>query len=313
MKKVISVFLSIMALFFASCSTEILQDPEFLHVDRNEIDSFQHTWQEQVEYAKSKGLTKTSSDDIVLIKYIYKGKIENQKQISELLEQMLSDEIEVVTYLDGINYDIVPLKVVRENAKLRNMDDPRESLKVRLDSIIKLGMEVIDLEWSYKGRSVYSTAIASNKQGGILYDHIGYMIVTPSNRNVETISDVNLIKTRSESFGGDFTMTTDVSDSGSNKYGQILWRYSIYCSSTFDGNGILRNRNKHATSHAENGWRCDARIETISGEIGISDYHEFEYAYAYGTDQTISIGWNGTGFTISGGGTKATCSLVHRR
>ena len=254
-----------------SCNTEILQDSEFLHVDGNEIESFQHTWQEQVEYAKSKGVTRLSSDDIVLVKYIYKGKIENQKQISELLEQMLSDEAEVVTYLDSVNYDIVPLKTLRENAKLRNIDDPSESLKMRLDSIIKFGMEVIDLEWSYKGRTVYSTAIASNKRGGILYDHIGYMIVMPSNQNIEIVSDVNLIKTRSESIEGDRTIFTDVSNYGANEYGKIFWQYRIYCSSTFDGNGILRNRNTNASSHAEKGWRCNAQIRTISGEIGISD------------------------------------------
>lgn len=314
MRKISLFLLSIVVLFFVSCNADILQDLESSYVEENRIASLQSTWQEQVEYAKSQNVaTRSAFDEVTLIKYTYKGKINTQKQISELLNCLFSDDADVVTYLDSVNYDIVPLKTIREKAKQMNIDDPSESLRLQLDSVIELGMEVIDLEWSYKGRTVYSTAIASNERGGIIYDHIGHMIATPSNQYVEIEPNVELMKTRSEGTDGDREIITDLSNYGTNKYNKVVWEYRVYCSSTFDGNGILQNRNLFATSDAKEGWACNAQIRTVSGELGVSNYHEFAWAHAHGENITISIGWNGTGFTISSGATGASYTLIHRR
>lgn len=194
--------------------------------NNKEKTSKQTTWQEQVEHAMNNVSTRSTQNDISLIDYTYKGKIDSQKQISDLLAQLFSDDTYVVTYLDNINYDIVPLRTIKQQAQAKGINAPNEFLKNQLDSIIKIGMEIIDLEWSYKGKTIHSTAIASNEQGGILYDHIGNMITIPntkSSNNDELMLHAKLTKTRSENVNSFRDIVTDINDQGErNLWGKII-------------------------------------------------------------------------------------------
>ena len=316
MKKVELLLLFIVNLFLVSCNADVFLDSESLH--SNENASFPTTWQEQLRCAKNynSSTARSAINGLALVRHSYNGKINTENQRSELLEQLFVDNADIVMYSDSLNFEIVSLKIIRQKAQSMGVDDPSKTLKLQLDSIIKVGMDILELEWCYKGKTYYSTAIASNEQGGILYDHIGHMIIMSGNhesRAREIKSDVKAIKTRSE--GGGVTERSFVlqNDGGYNIWGNLVWEYTISCSSFFDGNGILCNRSMLALSDSAVGWSCDAKIETINGELGSSKFHEFAWGHAHAYVLSVSVEWNGVGFTISGGATGASGSIVHSR
>lgn len=316
MKKIELLLLSIVSLFMVSCNADIFLDQE--PVNSKDVVSFTTTWQEQLEYAKNNNnvTTRSSSNEIYFVGHTYNGKINTKSQKSELLEQLFADDADIVMYLDSLNFEIVSLKMVRQKAKSMGVNDPSETLRLQLDSAIKVGMDIIKLEWRYKGETYYSTAIASNEQGGILYDHIGHMIIVPNNHKSQAKvikSGVKTLKTRQE--GGGITERSFVlqDDGGYNLFGDLVWEYTISCSSFFDGKGILYSRSMTAPHSSVIGWSCDAQVKTVSGDIGKSKFHEFAWGHVHGHFVSVSLEWNGIGFSISGGDSGSTGSIVHRR
>lgn len=317
MKKVNLFLLSIVGLFLISCNADVFGDSESLFPDEETLPCLT-TWQEQLEYAKKNNnvTARSNANGIYFVGHIYNGKINTQKQLSELLEQLFADDANVVMYIDSLNFEIVPLKKIRQKAQSMGVSDPSEALKLQLDSKIKIGMDIIELEWRYKGKTYYSKAIASNEQGGILYDHIGHMIIVSDSHKsqaTEIKSDVKAIKTRSEGSGITERSFVLQNDGGYNYWGNLIWEYTISCSSFFDKDGILCNRSMMASYDSAFGWSCDAKVQTINGGIGLSKYHEFAWGHAHASSISASVEWNGVGFTISSGSTGATGSVVHRR
>lgn len=313
-------FLFIANLLLSSCNDNIFDNLETGTVNKNIPTSSLLKWKEHLEYAQRNKNTKleAGSNEVSLIKYTYKGKIHTKKQISDLLKQLFSDDTNVVTYIDSVNYEIIPLKTFRHKAKKINCDNPEKNLRNQLDTVIKLGMDVIELEWSYKGHIIYSTAVASEEKG-ILYDHIGHMITTTHNDspNEEILIEYQRMKTRSEG-SGDGSSTKEVffelaNNGGKNIYGNYVWIYHIRRSSFFNSKGVLVSRSNIATHDNAIGWSCDARLETISGTIDESKYDEFAWGYSYGRNIDATLSWNGTEFTIPSGSKGSSGSLVHRR
>lgn len=314
MKLKIFLLLSI-SMFFFSCNDEMFskQEPDYLNSSLHPM-----TWQEQLNYAQNKNTinTKTLSEDRIYLRaYTYKGTIDTDKERSDIMEELFSDSSVTVKYTDNSNFEIVPLKTIRDNAKILGSKDPLLDLKAQLDTLIQIGMELIELEWNYKGNIFYSTAIASNDKGGIIYDHIGYLILetAETEHEIESLSlNTPLIKTGNESGGESIILRFTKPRSIPNSYGTIVISFNITCSSYFDSRGILYDRTLNATHSASTGFSCTADIRTVSGDIGSSRFHEFAWGYNYGSGITASLGWNGTGFTISGGGQGATGTEVHR-
>lgn len=201
--------------------------------------------------------------------------------------------------------------------------DPFARIKSDLRKHIRVGMELVELEWKFKGEKIYLLGIVSNEHGGIIYDNIGHFVKgeapTSASRNLYVTSPT--LKTRAEN--GDKDKDGDGDDSGSgsgsggtsetivkrffgiadndyNFYGVEIWAYSIECESVFT-DGILTDRQLFAYSDGSLGWSCKAAIKTVSGELYESGYHEFSYAVGIGYLASITIAFEGSGFTISGG------------
>lgn len=311
--------LFIASLLLSSCNNNNFDNLETGIVNKNTPTSLRPKWKEHIEYAQRNKNTKleTESNGVSLIGYTYKGKIHTKEQISDLLEQLFSDDTNVVTYIDSVNYEIVPLKRLRLKAKKMNLDNPEKNLRNQLDTVIKIGMNVIELEWSYKEHIVYSTAIATDEKG-ILYDHIGHMITTAHNDspNKEISVEYQRMKTRCEGSGESSTREVFfelADDGGQNIFGNYVWIYHIRRSSFFNGKGVLVSRSNIATHDDAIGWSCDASVETIGGTIDESKYDEFAWGYSYGHNIDATLSWNGTGFTIPSGSTGSSGSLTHRR
>lgn len=83
--------------------------------------------------------TRSSTNGIYFVGHTYNGKINTKNQISVLLEQLFADDADIAMYLDSLNFEIVPLKTIRQKAQSMGVDDPSETLKFQLDSVIKVG------------------------------------------------------------------------------------------------------------------------------------------------------------------------------
>ena len=95
--------------------------------------------------------------------------------------------------------------------------------------------------------------------------------------------------------------------------GKKAWWYYIHVTSAFNRYGRLAYRKCDSDSDASWGWQCKADAKTLSGEVNVSDFHEFAWAWAYGTGKTtIQIGFAGNGFTITGGEYEGKRSDIHR-
>lgn len=66
-----------------------------------------------------------------------------------------------------------------------------------------------------------------------------------------------------------------------------------------------------ANHHSSPGWYVDAKIATLAGEIGVSDYHRFAWAWCADTTG-VYIEYSGVGFGLSGSGDGAAGTETHR-
>lgn len=153
------------------------------------------TWQEQLDYMKNGA----DAADLCLINYTYKGVIKSELDKTKVIDSLFSDdspivlnsppviEIDTIT-LDSNSYEIVEKKVpkfeiiliskVAEESRLKGEENPFIKIKQQFETVIKIGFEVVELEWSYNGKTYHSISIVSNENGGVLYDHIGSNIHT---------------------------------------------------------------------------------------------------------------------------------------
>lgn len=298
---------------FTSCDSDVYS--EYTSQESgisNQKDDSPKTWQEQLEYAKNlnKKQTKSNGGEIQLIGYTHKGTIKSDKEVETVVTNLFSDESFIVQYTDSVNFEIVSVKEAKDI--FLNNENSFKDISSLLMSNVKVGMELIELEWLYKGKTFYSMAIASNKLGGIIYDSIGTFIITSHEKTTSNTqrNTISRKKTRSEVGNADSIQEFQISDKIKNGFGTVAAEYEIICISYFK-NEILIDRDLNAYHTAILLWSCDADVRTLKGEIDESKYHEFAWGYVYGTG-TCSLSFKGSGFTISGGGTGETGTEIHR-
>ena len=183
---------------------------------------------------------------------------------------------------------------------------------------------MVDLKWLYKGKTYHSTAIVSNEHGGFVYEHIGYRVIDAEEGSFQEddYSEMNSLRTKTSSEGdgsdpnpgggSDIILRFTKMNSVKNAAGMVVATYNITVRSVFNSAGILIDRNLNATHSAAYGFTCTADVRTVSRTLNSSKYHEFAWGYSYGSGVSVSLGWNGSGFTISGGGQGATGIEIHR-
>lgn len=139
------------------------------------------TWQERLEYAMSKNSASRDSvrcNSICCIGYTHKGRIETEVEKHKTIERLFSDSSSIVQYIGTQNYEIVSVKTMMQESKASGItEDIFTKIKSQLKDSVRIGMELIEIEWLYKGNTFYSTAIVSNEYGGFIYDNIGYFIL----------------------------------------------------------------------------------------------------------------------------------------
>ncbi|MCR5713480.1 MAG: hypothetical protein K6F98_00935 [Bacteroidales bacterium] len=281
-------------------------------------------WLQNLEHAQSYGATKAGSDwPLYLQSYEEVGFLKTELEISSLIDEILSDDSPILWYPSANDFSYPRINTIREVIAETAQDEYKEDANSSslfsghrgvLEEEVKIGMTVLLLHWLYEGKPVNSIAIAD--ESGILYDNIGFFCMIPDNKQTEEELRIVLhpiVKSSNHESNGNLIVRTNKFDQGENILGKYAWEYLIQCSSTFNSDGILIDRSLHATYDSNWGWQCQAAVQTISGTLYEDPFHEFAWAYTHKFGGSVSISWNGVGFSISGGGTGEQGTVIHRR
>jgi hypothetical protein len=170
----------------------------------------------------------------------------------------------------------------------------------------------VELEWDYKGKKLKTLCIVS-KSRGIIYDNFLYFIsFSPEiikNFNTEAGTQLPAKSSHNADISPDTPLTYSFSISGwnYNLYGQIVFYFTA--NGTLTGNmdagntKVIEDYSTKAHTEYAPGYKAVLDIHIISFEPGDDGHWEFAWVYAYGHDSSLSTGWNGTDFSISGEGT----------
>ena len=283
-------------------------------------------WLLNLKKAQSYGATKAGSDwPLYLQSYEEVGILKTEQEISSLIDEILSDDSPILWYPSAKDLSYPRINTIREVIEETAQDEYKEETNSSilfsghrsvLKEEVKIGMTVLRLNWLYEGKPVKSIAIAD--ESGIIYDNIGFFCIIPDNKQTEEELRIILhprVKTQVfESYydHDNNTEVTNIHDHGLDVFGLTLWSYEIFCSSTFNSDGILIDRNLHATYDSNLGWQCQAAVQTINGALYEDIFHEFAWAYTHKFGGSVSISWNGIGFTMSSGGTGEQGTVTHK-
>jgi len=126
-------------------------------------------WEAQLQHAQSLPAS-GGYDRLILAGYKNLGKVGSDLEKEQLIEELFADDAYTVftQSADGKLFDIVTwgeFRKVSANAGTIARND--------VTSDIKAGVtEVIELEWSYRGKTYRTKALADETQDGITYDNI---------------------------------------------------------------------------------------------------------------------------------------------
>ena len=161
MKTIYYFFVLVLSLLFVSCGSDILVN-EVVPPVKAEKKNALETWQQQAEFVKkyTNPMIEFGIHGVSLIGYTYLGKIDSQEQLNELWEYLFAEDTDVADNAGDNTYEIVSWKIKKEKVRLRGLPDPSVLIKQQLQSILKVGVEMVEMEWMYKGKRVYSKAVA---------------------------------------------------------------------------------------------------------------------------------------------------------
>lgn len=304
--------------FFFSCS-------ELGNIAENNSESASE-WKRQVDYAISLGeIGANNGNRLSLKEYKYVGMINDDAAKKAVVNDIFSDNAHVVVNdVEGKTFG-----VTRWNNRRLFSDEYKNNLLSTVEERIRVGKTgVLELTWSYNGQPFQSLALVDDGEG-IIYDNIASYAVNYKAtkamaksrkilRRPFTRAETELVNSAfADSIAADTSVRVFVQQDQSQQIelvtGKKAWWYFIEVKSAFNRHGRLAYRSCNADSGQALGWQCQADAKTVSGELNVSDYHEFAWAWAYGNGGTaINIGFAGNGFTITGGEYKAKRTDIHR-
>ncbi|HLP06357.1 MAG TPA: hypothetical protein VK152_13110 [Paludibacter sp.] len=266
-----------------------------------------------------------TKDELELLNFDYVGKINNIQELEKIK-------------LDIANYTTI-LPVYENNGfTMNDYSGKKEYIKELLDVIIPLTNEdranihkkysnsltanviydfeqndlgVVNIEWKYKGANIITKCLVSEKKG-IVYDNFLYFICASS--PLTTYSQklpIRKVRFKSNSeipIPVSWTMSPMTAEAH-NYFGMRVWYYEINCKVTGTQIGASKSIDDYSMSAVHDaliGFSCVADIRSKSFVEGNSGHLDYAYAYSHGTAVSLSLSWNGTGFTISGGGEGST-------
>ena len=329
LKKIVSV---LFMFSIVACNDSFSQDDFWQGVNNTE-----RKWEEQIHYAMT-NKTRSGSGSLVLTSCEEKNTITSNIELEEAVELIFADNSNIAIQ-NPIDYSFVIIPIGQISNISYDFTELKEKVLILGNDKLSDGknLRLLELEWVYNDSTYSSRALVADEDG-ILFETIGYFVAIKEKENGKAIKRM---KTRSENGNNDSwddswddsddnsgnaptdnptspsesseTKHFEKSDYALNVFFMKIYSYEITCSSTFNSKGVLTHRTTNATSEHIAGHQCSAEIRTISGTIDTDTYHEFAWGYQHGSNITISLSWNGMGYSVGGGGTSGVGSQTHRK
>lgn len=166
-------------------------------------------WQEYFERAKNEPYKEfvSDADFLHLVGYTYRGAIKTEAEKAVVIDSLLSDysiallKFPPIVVRDTIvtdssrefreqcfpRFEFITKRVIAQLAQLEGLENPFIQLRVEFEEMIKVGFEVVELEWGYKKSKYRSLCIVSNENGNILYEEVTNGITTAISTTKESI------------------------------------------------------------------------------------------------------------------------------
>ena len=160
-------------------------------------------------------------------------------------------------------------------------------------------MEIIQLNWSFKGEKYESFAVA-NKDSCILYETIGYYYIDDDKLERKLVGTVvPRIQKRTEPTPKQvFELNEDLTG---GIFNNVVCEYHFRCTSLFDvSTGVLKDVSMSASHNSAIGWNATSDIGTIDGTIDQDKFHIFAWACGATRLGTVTLSLGYSGYTISG-------------
>lgn len=312
-------FFSLLPLF-AACTN----DEDYPHVDFEKSllqEQTKEKWWEGTLNKVITMVTRSTPEELCLLEYNHYKNITSVKELDDVLENEIFADTSLIAlqnYKD-FSYKIYTIKDIKESTH----DSIRtrvnfEELQDEIRTTFKLYFEnkgtatILKLKYSYQGKIIYSTAIASNGHK-VFFETIGYLIINKNQKIDEEIPVAFLeIKNRSENTppGGHIDRFLK-QPSEENFLGLTVFECYLFCRSEFNDQGILIDRESNVKYETYIGYNGSAGIEFISGTPFQSSHNEFAWAWAYGFGSSFTFSFAGTGFTIQGADRSDSGSVTH--
>lgn len=247
----------------------------------------QPAWEEQLQNGVEMG--KETDRTLKLVGYEYLGRIGSAQEAQALVDEIFADGSYTVytdTYADGHRgYDLRTWGSLRKDYEYCGM-----TVRDRLyDIIVMHPTDVIRLTWSHNGHT-YTTKALASPDDGLIYDNVA----------TYAVHDVYIVD-RNDNNGGKREFGKEARSV--NVIGLPLWEVNLHANSTFDADGILRDRNNHCYMYNSEGWVCSASVDfnIDNCKIDESNYNEFSWEYSYRDNRGAQYAVTCNGYPMGGG------------
>lgn len=268
----------------------------------------QQTFLEERLQATLKDDSTDMQKKLKLVSYDFQPPIESVTELQRMLDSIFADDAYIAVQ-EYINFDFTLCKIkdIKESEKGMeykrfDLNEMETFLYMMLSQVIDEGksLNTVKLKWLYNEKdTVYSTAIVTD-EGGIFYETIGHLLIVPkkSLSNAQALSVDNLSDESVRNSVKRFNQTF----ASYNVFGQSVCSYTIDCSSTFNSDGILIDRNHRTRIKTVEGYTCSNSFVFTAGAIDESTFNEFAWRWAYtsGNMTLENRGYEETGSGVHG-------------
>jgi len=173
----------------------------------------------------------------------------------------------------------------------------------------KNSMGLVNIEWKYNGENLNTICIVSDK--GIIFDEFIHFLVFSVKSEDCTENKIVRKTPRLKASTAEVTNKSVskyfyISDRDYNFAGSIIWEYEITIGISGIQDGTtkdVKSKYLHASGSGLFPYSCSAQAQSKNFVTGSRGYLDAAWAFNHRLGLAVTISWNGSGFTFSGGGT----------
>lgn len=136
-------------------------------------------WEAQLQHAQSLSAPE-GSDQLALKGYKYLGKVKSDAEKSRLLDELFADDTYTLISLSA-DYSMFDFTTWSDYRKISPNAGKDAQRQVALQIVVG-STEVIELQWSYHGKTYRSKAMTNENEAGIFYDNVSTYAPYPKDK-----------------------------------------------------------------------------------------------------------------------------------